>query len=290
MVAVWMGGLVFDFHWIRPLFENQVVFSNLASSLILLIVIVTLRIVTVRGLSKRQFHGLDIKRRWIVQVKNVALILILLGLAIIWGSELKTFAVSMVAIAAALAITMKEVFLCIIGGIVRAGTNAFNIGDRIEVNQIRGDVIDHNLFTTTLYEVGPGPDLHQFTGRTVVVPNALFLTQPIINETETGAFVLHVFRVPWTRESDWKEARKKLLNSCTVICDEFINEAQSQFDRQGRTRSLEMPNCNPRITLNYPDEKRLDFIVRIPAPSRRKGRVEQAILEHFEGVSQAEKA
>ena len=39
---------------------------------------------------------------------------------------------------------------------MRATSRSFKLGDRIEIGDYRGDVIDYNLFTTTILETGPG--------------------------------------------------------------------------------------------------------------------------------------
>mgnify|MGYP001215256827 CR=1 FL=1 len=62
----------------------------------------------------------------------------------------------MVAIAVALVIATKELILCVSGALIKGGARSFNIGDRIQVKEFRGDVIDQNLLTTTILEVGPG--------------------------------------------------------------------------------------------------------------------------------------
>lgn len=58
----------------------------------------------------------------------------------------------------------------------------WQIGDRIEVGGLKGDVVDVRLFRFTLLEVGGHMvDADPSTGRLVHVPNGIVFTQPIAN-------------------------------------------------------------------------------------------------------------
>jgi small-conductance mechanosensitive channel len=266
------------------LIDETNIYTNLVATLILIVVIVFVRAASIRTIRKWNVPNAEMRRKWIVQTKNTAILLGLVGLLFIWGDELKTFAVSLVAIAVALVVATKELILCVLGGIFKAGTHVFAIGDRIEINGMRGDVIDHNLINTTLYEIGPGKDLHQFTGRVVVIPNSKFFTEPIINETTTGNYVLHNFKVPFKREDNWKQAREDLLKASSEVCESYLSDAKKQFQSFGKKEGIEVPSVDPRVSLAYPEPGRIDLVVRVPAPNTRKGKVEQAILARYEDL------
>lgn len=270
------------------LFEisNEMV-SNGIASVILIVGILVLRSIAIKTIRHAKIPNSDIRRRLIVQAKNVAIILAILGLFLIWGSELKTFAVSVVAIAAAIVVATKELILCFLGGIMKAGSQIFRVGDRVEIAGLRGDVIDHSLFTTTLYEIGPGKEYHQFTGRVIVIPNSLIITSPIINETETGPYVLHVFKVSVPSSADINEYHHRLLEAAQIATEPYIADAQKQFDRLGKREGIESPSVFPRISLSFADEKRIDLVLRVAVPTRRKGRVEQEILSRYAGLAES---
>lgn len=114
----------------------------------------------------------ELRRKWLVQTRNGLILVFLLGLVLIWGQELRTLALSIVAIAVAFVVATKELILCFMGSLVKGGARSFDIGDRIQVKDFRGDVIDQNLLATTIMEVGPGKLTHQRTGRATVIPNS----------------------------------------------------------------------------------------------------------------------
>jgi small-conductance mechanosensitive channel len=233
---------------------------------------------TVLGLDKQH---LEVRRRWIVNIRNFSIAVVLLGLVLIWQQQLWTIAVSFIALAVAVVIATKELILCISGAVVRASTHSYSVGDRIEIGGKRGDVVDQNLFTTTLLEIGPGQASHQYTGRAIIIPNSLLLNTPLINETFTEEFVLHVFCVPLNSSDDWQRAEQMLLEAAHIECSPFLEDARTYMKSIESRHGLDSPTVAPRVTLQIPEPGKINLLLRIPAPARRKGRLEQAILRRY---------
>ena len=259
---------------------SQNLIKNAVISALALIGLFALRSLALRALLKKDLPSEE-RRRLTVNSRNVTFLILLLVLVSIWAQELRSLAFSAVAIAAAIAISTKELLLCLSGSFYRARTRNFAVGDRIEIGNFRGDVIDQTLLATTLLEIGPGQSSHQHTGRTVVIPNALLLGAATINETFTGAYVLHVFAVPVKADEDWQAAETQLLAAAGAECDAYLKEAKQHFERMQKRYSLEPTHVEPRVSILMPEPGRVNLLVRIPVPARQKGRAEQAILRRF---------
>lgn len=275
--------MVFVPTWITALVEELTAasyFSDLVASVILGALVLILRAVVVRSLLRIELPP-EARRRWLVQIRYVALAVFVLALVIIWADELRTVALSFVAIAAAVVLATKELIMCISGSVLRGTARGFSIGDRIEVGSFRGDVIDIGVLTTTLLDVGPHPAFHQWTGRSVVLPNSMFLSQPVINETFTHSYVLHVLVVPASLTRAREQIEDALLAAATAECEEFLEQARVHIERVSAARGLEAPNVEPRVSLRLAEADTVEYILRFPAPARHRGRVEQAILKRF---------
>lgn len=259
--------------WLSGSQWRQVILSLLAFG-----VIFAVRLLVHRAI-RRGPNGEELKRRWMIQVRNATALALLLVLVLIWAAELRGFALSVVAIAAAVVIATKELIMCLSGTVLRSGK--LDIGDRVEINNIRGDVIDHTLLTTTLLEVGPGEMTQQHTGRAVVLPNSMFLTMPLTNESFTEDFVLHVMKIPLEAAADWRAAERVLLSSARRACEEYLDEAKRHMEEHGRKHGLYTLGVDPRVTLQVMEPGRIDLVLRFPAPVRRKGRIAQLILRDF---------
>ena len=112
--------------------------SHMISTFVLVLGVLVLRRIILYRVQKSDKLALDVKRRWIVQIRNSSLLIIIISVALIWGSELRTFAVSIIAIAVAIVLATKELIMCLSGYVVKGISHSFSIGDRIEINGIRG--------------------------------------------------------------------------------------------------------------------------------------------------------
>jgi small-conductance mechanosensitive channel len=247
------------------------------SSVLLFIIVITLRALLARYIRK-SVQSTELRRRWLVQTRNALILILLFGLIVIWAEELRTLALSVVAIAVAFVVATKELILCLTGSILKTGARSFNIGDRIQVKDFRGDVIDQNLLATTILEVGPGKITHQRTGRMTVIPNALFVSEPVINESFTHDYVLHVFTVPFKREDNWRLAQEMFLKSANKHCKPFLKEVKAYMKQVSEDRGLEVPSVDPRVTIQVPAAGEIHLIIRIPVKSGQRSYLEQAIL------------
>lgn len=251
--------------------------SLLISTVILLVATLVLRTITTRFI-RRAVPAPELRRKWIVQSRNGFILLLLVGLVMIWGEELRTLALSIVAIAVAFVVATKELILCITGSLLKSGARSFQIGDRIQVKDFRGDVIDQNLLATTILEVGPGRLTHQRTGRMTVIPNALFVSEPVINESYTHEYIIHVFTVPFKREDNWRGAQQALLASANKHCQPYLDKARRHMKRLTEHRGLDVPTVDPRVSIQLPTAGELHLIVRIPARSNERSYIEQTII------------
>lgn len=255
--------------------------GNVIASLLLIIGVLILRQFLVHWIRRSSIQSADLRRRWIVQVRNGCFLLALLCLVFIWASELRTVAFSLLAFVVALVLATKELILCLSGSFLKVSSGAFTIGDRIEINEIRGDVIDQTLLTTRIMEVGPGSQSHMYTGKTIVLPNSVFLTAPIINYSLTPQFVLHTFSIALKADEDWQQAEADLLSIANEVCQPFIEEARNNISRYVSREGLEINTLDPRVTVSIPEPGRIDLNIRVPLPGNQIGRSEQEIVRVY---------
>ena len=263
-------------------FQDQLAISGTMLTLILetgiLILVVILLWALVSRFIKKKVYSKELQRRWLVQTRNALILVLVLGLVLIWGEELRTLALSVVAIAVAFVVATKELIMCVTGSILKTGARSFNIGDRIQIKDFRGDVIDQNILATTILEVGPGKLTHQRTGRMTVIPNAMFVSEPVINESYTHDFVLHVFTVPFKREENWRAAQDAFLKSANKYCKPYLKEVRSHMEQLSQEMGLDVPTADPRVTIQVPTAGEIYLVVRVPVKSSQRSYIEQSIL------------
>jgi small-conductance mechanosensitive channel len=260
--------------------DERVLIKNLLFTAVLLAGVLGARALVLKALRTRNLSG-DEYRRYTASTRSIALVIFVVGGGALWFSELKVFALSLAAVAAAVVIATKELIMCVSGTFMRTSSRSFEIGDRIEIGGHRGDVIDATLLSTTLLEIGPGHVGHQRTGRAITLPSSIFLSQPVVNESFTDAYVLHTFSVVVTHDGAWEKREKALLAAAETEMAPYAAEAKAFFERMSRERAIETPTQEPRVLLQIDNPTSLTLICRLPTPARRKGRIEQAILRRY---------
>jgi small-conductance mechanosensitive channel len=258
------------------------IFRNAVSTVLLAVVLLTARYLSAKYIRHAEKSWTSQKRlRWIGYIRNIFFGLLLLGLLYIWGEAIHGLAVSVFAIAFALVFAVKELFMNMNGALVRFRGGTYDIGDRIEVKDIRGDVIDMSLLTTTVLEVGRGAAAHQYTGKRIVFPNNLLLTDPVVNESFLGNYYMNNIRFPIHIHEDWKKAKEILLRIAQEECAPYIEQARHRLRSIERSKSLELPSVEPKISIQIPDPDTIHLHLRIPSPGHLKGRLEQVVVTRF---------
>lgn len=261
--------------------QDRVALRNAIATLILIVSVVGLRYIAVRFIRRRLPSRDKLQLRWAAQVRGFSYVILAFGLFIIWAAELQALAVSFVVFAMAIVWATKETLACVQGGIYRISSNAFEVGDRINIAGIRGDVIDPGLLSTLVLEVAQG---HQRTGRTISIPNSLFMTEPVLNESLAGEYMLHLMTIPVDRSDDLAAIGSKALTAAQEACADFLDDVRRPIASRYRRHGLNPPNVDPRVTYQVVDKNTVNILLRIPTPIRLERQVEQHVLRAVLGV------
>lgn len=257
--------------------------QDLIATLVLVVGVLALHLALGRLIRRTRWASQELRVRWRSQERLLLLVILAFGFLLIWGKELRTLALSLVAVAVALVIATKELIACVMGSLFRFGSKVFSVGDRVEIGGVRGDVIDTGLIVTQLLETGPA---HDRTGRLVAVPNSLLLAGRVINETFTDEYVLHVFPVPLAEGADWRRAEQALLQAAGDATAPYREGMRTSLAKLDAKHHLERPRQppsrgEPTVLLRVAEKGLVELIARVPAPAREKGSIEQEIVRRY---------
>jgi small-conductance mechanosensitive channel len=103
----------------------------------------------------------------------------------------------------------------------------------------------------------------------------------VVNETYLNEFMLHIFSIPLKTDADIEKIEKVLLDAANEVCTEYLESAVKYMTEVSTKAGLEVPSVEPRISVEFHDSETINMLVRVPVPSRRKGRIEQAIIRLY---------
>jgi small-conductance mechanosensitive channel len=152
----------------------------------------------------------------------------------------------------------------------------FNVGDRIVMGGVRGDVIDLSFMQTRIMEMGQSPKeqgdapsmwirSRQFTGRIVTVTNDKVFDEPVYNYTKDFPYIWDEINLPVRYQDDRARAEQILLEAARkhAVTREKIGEEEVKRleDDFGINIGQIDPQTFWRITDNW-----LEVTVRFLAP------------------------
>jgi small-conductance mechanosensitive channel len=195
-------------------------------------------------------------------------------------------------IAAAVTIALADVVRSLAGWIYISSRRGVEIGSRVELEGITGDVIDIGLLKTTLLEVGE-PLVHglQSTGRIVTVPNSLFLMGKVLASASVNPLVWQEIQVLVTFESDWKRAREIIQAIADDGYQKIVPDLKAGFEKLERRFAFRLGSTAPIVYTEIADSGVLLTLRYLTPVRRRRSSVDQIsgqILDSFAAEPQVE--
>lgn len=251
--------------------------NRLISSLAVVLAVVLLRLVAARLIRGRQVILNGNQRAWIARIRNTSLVLGAIGLILIWLPALHAFALSITAFAVALVIATKELILCLSGTVLRTLNRPFEIGDWVEIGALRGEVVDETILATTLQEIGGPVGNYEYSGKTITVPNSVFLTTPVQNQNFFKKWVFLEVVVVLEQDVDMLAALDGIEQDVATLFAPHA-ELAGRYTAVIRKRSgVDIAEPKPRVTLNTTDIGKQRVVVTLFCPTRKAFEMERAI-------------
>ena len=147
----------------------------------------------------------------------------------------------------------------------------FEVGDRISIGQVAGDVVDIGLFQFAILEIGNWVDADQSTGRVIEVPNARLFNTPLANSTKEFPYIWHEVPVLVTFESDWRVARDIVQAAVEEIGSAPADEVRGHMKRANEKYLISYLHITPIVYLTVKDSGILLTARYLCDPRARRG-------------------
>jgi len=212
-------------------------------------------------------------------------VLVLL-LAFIWLRDFHSLSTFVGLLSAGLAIALKDPITNIAGWLFILIRKPFETGDRVQVGNFAGDVIDIDIFQFTLMESGTaGVSKDMRTGRLIKISNSTVFTEPQVNFTK-GLFeyVWNVIEICVTFESDWKKARTILEEIVTAEGEDTGKKAKATMGKASEKYMVLDMGLEPRVLAAIGDNGVTLTAVYLCDPLSRRSSsssVSEQLLERF---------
>lgn len=229
----------------------------------------------------------DIKARHTVR-KNVAYSVTLVNVVIIffiWIQSMNSITIFLGVASAGVALALQEVILCVAGWFLILVRHPFEVGDRIEINGIKGDIIDIRVFQTSLLEIGNWVNADQSTGRIVNIPNSYVFKHQNYNYSRGFEFIWNEIPILLTFESDWKRGREVMISHAKRMAEGLEEKVHRKIDVMRNRYMIFYGKLTPIVYVNIRDsgvELTLRYLTEAKGRRQTEDDLSRAILEDFD--------
>lgn len=231
----------------------------------------------------------DLRRRQVSLLVRRIVVTFAVSIAVVFSlvSELGSLATFAGFITAGLAVALQNVILSVAAYFFLIGKYGLRVGERVQIGNVVGDVLDIGLVRLHVMETGPDglP-----TGRVVVFSNAVVFTGPNLFRPVPGTnFAWHQLKLTLATDTDHRLAEKRVLQAVSRVVDDYRSNIDRQHAEMSQTFAIPLQAPRPESRLHL-SEGGLEILVRYPVPldeaAAADDRVTRAVLEAIEDEAQ----
>ena len=248
-------------------------------SIVLAIVFYILKLGAYSSINKRKIDTTEkifLKKK----IHQYLIYALLFFLFLVWFSHLQVFFVSLLAFTAAIVLAFKEVIMCFTGGILARSSNVFKEGHRIEIDGVRGFVIERTLLTTKILEIGPEQNSQQTTGDIIIIPNSMMLNHTIKNESYFKGYSIKSFVFSIKNLSELDKIEEALIGKGIALCENYLSKAKDEISYFCKKEGIVIPSVEPRTKILLEEDK-VSILLKIPVENSRIAEIEQELNRFY---------
>lgn len=271
---------VIDFSNVEETITGKLVPSTMKIFIILLVATIILEItrpIVERIFKRASKKGDEVENAvkvWSYFVWFFAFLIIIIDLS----GNIAALGISIGIFGAGLAFAMQQPLMCIVGWFFVVTRRPYAIGDRILIDNVKGDVIDIRVIYTILRESGGDLEIEEPTGRIVTLPNSTILQKPIVNYTSDNPYIFEEVASAVTYESDHELARDLMIEAASEVVGEDMKKAYGKVLRQFKKANLEHTVFSePQIRVAF-GESYIDMSVRFICDARKRRKIKSDIV------------
>ena len=220
---------------------------------VFLIVSILLIIQLFRRFLRKNIENTTVRYKTQKGVEIIGYILLVVLSFSFFTGNIKDFTIVIGLFTAGIAFTLQELILSIAGSIYIFMVKVYQPGDRIEINGIKGDVIDVDSVYTTMMEIGEWVSSDNYSGRIVKLSNAFVFKGPIYNYSKDFPFIWDEFNLPIRFGCDIELAKSIILKTAAKILSEYTINSKNQWKEVVNKYYIEDAVVDPTLAITLTD-------------------------------------
>ena len=269
--------------WIEDLqrftgFSTELI-EKIITTLIIILALWVVRFIIIKILWRKS-DNVRIRYHWRRNTTYALIFILVFTLGFVWIERFKSIGTFLGLLSAGIAIALKDLLANLAGWIFIMARKPFKIGDRIEIENFAGDVIDIHVFRFTLLEMGNWVDADQTTGRVVHIPNGKIFVTPLANYHAGFNYIWNEIPVLITFESNWQKAKQILTEVINEHAEKLTDTMEREIKEASRRFMIHYKHLTPIVYTTVKDFGVL-LAIRYLCQIRNRRGSEQALWEEI---------
>jgi small-conductance mechanosensitive channel len=215
---------------------------------------------------------------WKRTISFIVGFLVLILIASVWIKAISQFGAFLGLLTAGLAIALKDPLTNIAGWIFILTRKPFALGDRVQIGEHKGDVIDIRLFQFTILEIGNWVNAEQSTGRIIHLPNGTIFTSSQANYTTGFKYIWNEISVLVTFESQWELAKTILTDIINKHAESLSKDAEKKIIEASKKYMIFYRYLTPTVYTSV-EESGILLTMRFMCDARKRRATEHLVWE-----------
>lgn len=178
---------------------------------------------------------------------------------------------------AGVAFALQDVIVSIAGWIHIMISGKINVGERVKIGDVKGDIIDIGVFSSTIMEMGAWVDGDLYNGRIVSISNSFVFKENIHHYSAEYPFLWDEVRIPVRHESDIDLARQIFLSVLDEICGEYAEQSKVHWSKMTMKFRVEEAKVEPMVSMMF-DENWISFTLRYVVDFKNRRTIKNSIF------------
>ena len=235
-----------------------------------------------RGASKRRAH--DLRNLLRLGFGIVALVGVLGAMTDQWLGVLFSLGI----VGFAITFALQQPLLSLLGWVYITAKRPYGVGDRVRIGGTKGDVVEVDFLTTTLWEVGGElVSTNQPSGRRVTVPNSVVLSSDLTTFGGAGGeFVWNELSIQVAYETDLDFAREAMVEEADALLGTEMQRRVERYRNELSRTAVELSvDDQPTVNILQQEswvELRLRYLVDPRRATRTRNTLYERVLDRFE--------
>ncbi len=184
----------------------------------------------IKSIIKKIYSNLPVNdKKKFFRNRKIRIILTVISFILVfllWGEKLSGLITFISLISAGLTIAIREIIFNFFAGMYININRPFEIEDRIEIDDVMGDVISKHALGFEILEIGKRVYGEQSTGRIIHIPNSYIFTKTLKNYTKVFKYIWDEIKVDVSLDADIRKTEEILYE---IV---FDNETLKEIPRK----------------------------------------------------------